>query len=110
MRVDPDGTKYNGRLVQTEVIADMAGIKAMLGIAEGHANFDYDKFFRSFARIWKTIHTRERNDMLVKVDVHALAYLRVNATLQQYGKFYECYGIQKGDGMYLAPEERVAVW
>ena len=110
MRVDPDGTKYNGRLVQTEVIADMAGIKAMLGIAEGHANFDYDKFFRSFARIWRTIHTRERNDMLVKVDVHALAYLRVNATLQQYGKFYECYGIQNGDGMYLPPEERVAVW
>ena len=108
--VTPEGTKCNGSLVQTECIADMAGIKAMLGIAEGRKNFDYDKFFRAFARCWKNIQTRERTDMLLKVDVHALAYIRVNATLQQYGKFHEFYKLKKGDGMYLAPEERVAVW
>ena len=108
--VTPDGAKCNGSLVQRECIADMAGIKAMLGIAEGRKNFDYDKFFRAYARIWKLIQTRERTDMLLKVDVHALAYLRVNAVLQQYGKFHEFYKLKKGDGMYLAPEERVAVW
>ena len=110
MTVTPEGAKYNGKLVQTESIADMAGVKAMLEIAENREGFDYDKFFRSFARIWKLIQTRERTDAVLKTDVHALPYLRVNAILQQYGKFHEFYGIKKGDGMYLAPGDRVAVW
>ena len=108
--VTPEGAKCNGKLVQTECIADMAGVKAMLGIAAGHEGFDYDKFFRNYARIWKNIQTRERTDMLLKRDVHALAYLRVNAIVQQYEKFHTYYGIKKGDGMYLAPADRVAVW
>ncbi len=110
MTVTPEGTKYNGKLVQTEVIADMAGIKAMLGIAKDRKDFDYDKFFRNYARIWKLIETRERTDMVLKRDVHAFPYLRVNATLQQYEEFYRYYGISEGDGMYLAPADRVAVW
>ena len=110
MKVDDSGKNYNGELVQTESIADIAGIKAMLGIAEGRHNFDYDKFFRSYATIWKNIHTPERNDMLVKIDVHALAYIRVNAIVQQYKKFFDTYGITKGNKMYLAPEDNVAVW
>ena len=110
MKVDDSGKNYNGELVQGETIADMAGIKAMLGIAEGREGFDYDKFFRSYARIWKLIQTPERSDQQIKVDVHALAYIRVNAVIQQYRKFFEAYGIKKGDNMYLAPADRVAVW
>lgn len=104
------GENYNGALVQTESIADMAGLKAMLGIAENHNGFDYDKFFRSYARIWKTAATPEYVDVLIRTDVHALHFLRVNAIVQQYEKFYETYKVQKGAGMYLAPDERVAVW
>lgn len=105
-----NGENYNGALVQTETIADMAGIKAMLGIAEEHNDFDYDKFFRSYAHIWKSAETPEFIDRLIKTDVHALAFLRVNAIVQQYEKFFGTYKIQKGAGMYLAPDERVAVW
>jgi len=109
-RVDDTGEKYNGSLVHTEVIADMAGVKAMLGIAEGVEGFQYDKFFRQYAKIWKMTMTREVSDMRVKTDVHALPYLRVNAIVQQYEEFYSTYGINEGDKMYLAPEKRVAVW
>ena len=28
----------------------------------------------------------------------------------QFDEFYETYGIQTGDGMYLAPEDRITVW
>ena len=110
MTVTPEGTQYNGKLIHTEAIADMAGVKAMLGIAEEHEGFDYGKFFGNFAKIWKRIQTRERTDMVLKTDVHALPYLRVNATLQQYEEFHRYYGIREGDGMYLAPEDRIAVW
>ena len=109
-RVDDSGEHYNGALVQTETIADMAGVKAMLGIAEGMKDFDYDKFFRQYARIWKMIQTREMSDMRIKTDVHALPYIRVNAIVQQYEEFFRTYGIKDGDNMYLSPEKRVAVW
>ncbi len=109
-KVDDTGEHYNGSLVQTETIADMAGIKAMLGIAEGREGFDYDKFFRSYAKSWKLVQTRELNDMRVKTDVHALPYIRVNAIIQQYREYYSTYGVKKGDNMFLSPEDRVAVW
>ena len=43
-------------------------------------------------------------------DEHPMAYLRINTTLQQYDEFLDFYGITEGDGMYLAPEDRVAIW
>ena len=109
-KVDDSGENYNGSLVHTETIADMAGVKAMLGIAEGIEGFDYNKFFRQYAKIWRMIQTRELNDMRVRTDVHALPYIRVNAIVQQYEEFYDTYGISEGDKMYLAPKARVAVW
>ena len=114
MTVTPEGQKYNGALVQTETIADMAGVKAMLGIAkkvksEGK-DFDYDKFFRAYAKIWCSVQTRENIDSRLKTDVHALPYIRVNAIVQQFEEFYKTYGVKSGDAMYLAPDDRVAVW
>ncbi|MBR2591602.1 MAG: hypothetical protein IKD62_01375 [Oscillospiraceae bacterium] len=43
-------------------------------------------------------------------DPHPVGYLRINCVLQQYDEFMDFYGIQEGDGMYLAPEDRVAIW
>ena len=34
----------------------------------------------------------------------------VNAVLQQFSQFHETYGIKEGDGMWLAPEDRILVW
>ena len=43
-------------------------------------------------------------------DVHAPNYLRANVNVQQFEEFYETYDVRSGDGMYLAPEERLSVW
>ena len=110
MVVDESGKNYNGSLVQTETIADMAGVKCMLGLAAQKEDFDYDAFFRSYAEIWRREETKETVDSRIASDVHALSYLRVNAVVQQFEEFYETYGVKEGDGMYLAPEDRVAVW
>ena len=45
-----------------------------------------------------------------KSDSHPLNYLRANICLQQFDQFYETYGVQEGDKMYLAPENRIAIW
>ena len=88
----------------------MAGMKAMLQIAESREDFDYDKFFTAYATIWRRINTREYEYFCVMQDSHPAHYLRTNATLQQFDEFLNLYDIKEGDGMYLAPEDRVLVW
>ena len=97
-------------MVQTEAIADMAGFKCMLKMAEKVDGFDYDKFFRANTGMWAMSATLEGVEYLVATDVHPLQYLRTNVTLPQFDEFIETYGIKEGDGMYFAPEDRIAVW
>ena len=61
------------------------------------------------SEILKHTETKEKIDVRILSDPHALACLRVNAVLQQFEEFHETYSIKEGDGMYLAPEDRVAV-
>ena len=102
--------KVRGANVQTEAIADMGGFKCMLSIAEQKPDFNYDQFFRQFATIWRRLSSYEFEMLCLTQDTHPLHYLRTNVTLQQFEKFYETYDIQPGDGMYLAPEDRIEVW
>lgn len=105
-----DGTRYSGQMVQTEAIADMAGVKCMLMLGEKIPNFDYDKFFRAYVALWARVYTVESAENTVLTDNHPLHYLRGNVTVQQFDEFNETYGIKEGDGMYIAPENRIAVW
>lgn len=105
-----DGTPYRGQMVQTEAIADMAGFKCMLKMAEKIDDFDYDKFFRAYAYLWAKSGTLSALESQALTDSHPLNYLRCNVTAQQYDEFYETYGIKEGDGMYIEPKDRIAVW
>ncbi len=100
----------NGNIVQGEAIADMAGIKVMLSIAAGEDDFDYDEFFRGYAAFWRQSTFYENEYYKARSNPHPMNYLRTNVTLQQFDEFLETYGIGEGDGMYLAPEDRIAVW
>ena len=99
-----------GSQIEGEAIADLVAIKILLRIAENDSNFDYDKFFRTFSETWKTITTAQSEYYALSQDTHPLPYLRVNAVVQQFEEFYQTYGVEKGDGMYLAPEDRLEVW
>ena len=105
-----DGTPIKGQLIQTEAIADMAGFKCMLIMAKKIDGFDYDKFFRANAKLWARAGTLEFMEKCALTDPHPLHYLRGNVTMQQFDEFYETYDIKEGDGMYIAPEKRIAVW
>ena len=105
-----EGMNVNGVAVQTEVIADMAGLKVMLRMAEKKENFDYEKFFKAYATLWRGINTYEAEYSQNVGDVHPLNYLRTNVNLQQFEKFFETFDIKEGDKMYLAPEDNVLVW
>jgi putative endopeptidase len=104
-----EGQDLNGEAVIGEACADMAALKCMLRVAAGKPDFDYDRFFRAFADRNATRETLVWA-MVVLEDEHPLNYLRINTCLQQYDEFLDFYGITEGDNMYLAPEDRVAIW
>lgn len=100
----------NGDMVETEAIADMGGLKASLMIANQTPNFDYQEFFQQFAFSWADIYSEEYQKIALHSDVHPLEYLRVNTVVCQFQEFYDTFDVKEGDGMYLAPENRIAVW
>ena len=101
---------YSGSRVQVEATADMGGMKAVLELASRKENFDYDQFFRQFARIWSSQVSYDVEKYLFDADVHPLDYLRINVTLAQYDEFTQTYDIQEGDGMFIPEGKRVKVW
>lgn len=105
----PGKSNVSGELVKNEAMADMGGLKATLALAKKQADFNYDEFFRAYAGLWRK-QIIEEYELLQMSDVHPLNFYRINIGLQQFDEFIETYGIEPGDGMYLAPERRVNVW
>ena len=103
------GQSFHGSIMTGEACADMAGMKVALRIAAQREGFDYDAFFRAYANTWLMKMTLQQAYTVIN-DNHPMCYLRINCTLQQYDEFLDTYGIAEGDNMYLAPEDRVAVW
>ncbi len=101
---------YNGTRVQVEATADMGGMKAVLELASRKEGFDYDSFFRQYARVWSGQVSYDVEKYLFDYDSHPLDYLRINVTLAQYDEFTGTYDIQEGDGMYIPEGKRVKVW
>lgn len=104
------GVFANGELEKGEAVADLGGVSCMLEIAKDIPDFDYALFFESHAKMWRRARPAETVEIALRTDPHPLNYLRTNIIVQQFDEFYETYGIEEGDGMYLAPEERLSVW
>ena len=106
----PGASLYNGTRVSHEATADMGGIRVTLKIAEGIPNFDYDKYFRAFARFFATRSSQEEEEQRFESDPHPLAFYRINVACAQFDEFYKTYNVQPGDGMYIEEKKRIAVW
>lgn len=55
-------------------------------------------------------YPRQTVSYLTAYEEHSMDWLRVNVPLMQTEEFYQTYNITGGDGMYLPPEERIAIW
>ncbi|NQK49141.1 endopeptidase [Streptococcus suis] len=107
---DSYGAKINGKLTVSENIADLGGIAAALEAAKSEDDFSAEEFFTNFARIWRMKARPEFMQMLASVDVHAPGHLRTNIQLPNFDEFHETFGVQEGDGMWRAKEDRVIIW
>nr|WP_225353408.1 M13-type metalloendopeptidase [Lacticaseibacillus thailandensis] len=107
---DYAGGKVNGKLIVSENIADLGGMAAALSTAQQDDNVDLKAFFTNWGRIWRQKARPEYAQLLLSSDVHAPNRLRANIQPQNFDEWYTTFDVQPGDGMYLEPERRVAIW
>jgi predicted metalloendopeptidase len=115
------GTFMNGGLTVTENLADIGGITlahaALMRYLDEHPeeNAEIDGFTpeqRCFIA-WSQLWAEKRSDASMRAqmeDNHAPGVYRAVSPLQHVDAFYAAFGIERGDPMWLPPEERVDIW
>ncbi|MBP5580936.1 MAG: M13 family metallopeptidase [Ruminococcus sp.] len=98
----------DGELTNGENYADLSGIECVTNLVDDEE--ELKKLFKSYAESWCTLAVDSDSISNLKHDPHSPAKVRVNAVLASNKKFNEVYDLKEGDGMYVAPEERVSRW
>lgn len=115
------GTFVDGKFTLGENIGDLGGVNAAYdglqlylkengnpGPIDGYT--PEQRFFISWATIWRSKLRDEALKSQVKTDPHSPGMYRAYVPLQNIDTFYETFNIQPNDGMYIAPEKRVKIW
>jgi len=110
----------NGSLTMGENIADNGGLsiayQAFKDTDEGKSDKKIDgftpdqRFFLSFAQIYRMKYTDAGIRMLIGVDPHSPEKYRVNGSVSNTNAWYEAFNIKPGDKMYKPVAERVQIW
>lgn len=121
-----DKYKVNGALTIGENIGDLGGLtiawKAWLkaladdgiqspqqaAIIDGLTGAE--RFFASWARIWRGKQRDDYAIQLLAIDPHSPAEFRCNGTLANFDAFADHYDLTPEDALWIAPEERVTIW
>ena len=99
-----------GEVVEGEMTADLGGVKVLMQIASEKEGFDYDLFFKTLAHEEANVFSEGYLRHTLQYDEHPLGNVRINVVLQNTQEFYDTYDVKEGDGMYLAPENRINIW
>src|SRR6266566_981389 len=117
------GLHVNGALTQGENIADVGGVKlayaALQKALDKHPeerNKKIDgltpeqRFFLSFAAIWRQKIRDEDQKLRLNVDPHSPGHFRVNGPLSDLPEFAKAFDVPDGAPMVRAADKRVNIW
>jgi putative endopeptidase len=116
------GLHVNGRLTLGENIADIGGVSVAYDALERALARDPSKrkmidgftpeqrFFISFAQIWRTNIREAEARRLATVDPHSPGRFRAVGPLLNYQQFFDAFNIKPGDRMWRAPDLRAHIW
>ncbi|KQB41253.1 PgPepO oligopeptidase peptidase family M13 [Flavobacterium aquidurense] len=115
------GIHVDGKFTLGENIGDLGGTNAAYdglqlylkehgnpGLIDGFT--PEQRFFISWATVWRTKSRDEAIKSQVKTDPHSPGMYRAVVPIQNLDTFYQAFGIKKGDKMYVEPEKRVKIW
>ena len=116
-----DSVFINGKFTLGENIGDLGGVLAAYdGLQRFYKengrpdNIDgftpEQRFFMSWATVWRTKSREEALRNQVKTDPHSPGMTRATQPLLNVDAFYEAFDIKEGDAMYVAPDDRVRIW
>ncbi|HMK05748.1 MAG TPA: M13 family metallopeptidase [Ferruginibacter sp.] len=115
-----DTLHVNGKLTLGENLADLGGLsiayEAFKNTKQGKSNTMIDgftpdqRFFLSWAQVWRSNILPEAAAQRILTDNHAPAMYRANAPLTNMEEFYKAFNVKPGDKMYKAPETRTKIW
>ena len=118
--IPSDAMHLNGDLTLGENIADLGGLcialdaynRSLKGqpapVIDGLTGLQ--RFFISYAISWRNQYHAEQLKVMLRTDEHAPARFRVIVPLSNMPAFLDAFGVQKGDAMFRAPEDRAEVW
>jgi len=114
-------TFINGAFTLGENIGDLGGVNAaydalQLSFKQNGRPGNIDgltpeqRFFISWATVWRTKAREDALKNLIKTDPHSPGMNRAVQPLLNIDTFYEAFNIKESDKMYLEPNERVKIW
>ena len=117
------GSHVNGELTQGENIADLGGLKLAYAAlqkaldkdpAERNAKIDgftaEQRFFLSYAAIWREKERDETLKLRLNTDPHSPARYRVDGPLSNLTEFQKAFNIPDGSKMVRPANKRVNIW
>jgi putative endopeptidase len=117
-----DSVFVNGKLTLGENIADLGGAtvafnayKLSLQGKEAPKSIDgftdVQRFFLSYAQIWRTNMRDAELRKRVKTDEHSPAKVRINGVVYNMPEFYAAFpDVKAGDKLFRVPEQRPVIW
>ena len=115
-----DTLHVNGKLTLGENIGDLGGLNAAYEAfkmtKQGQSNVKIDgftpdqRFFLSWAQVWKGNILNESAAQLIVVDPHSPGPYRTIGAPVNMDAWYNAFDIKPGDKLYKKPEERIRLW
>lgn len=116
------GLHVNGKLTLGENLADLGGVHIAYEALQRELAKDPSKrktidgltpeqrFFISFAQVWRTNVRDAEAQRLITVDPHSPGKFRAYGPLLNVQEFYDAFDIKSGSPMWIAPEQRAVIW
>jgi len=115
-----DSLHVNGKLTLGENIGDLAGLSiaytALENTLRGKTINVIDgftpeqRFFLSWAQVWRRNARPQQIRLQVRTDPHAPAEFRTNGPLSDLEEFYEAFNCGTSGAMYVPSDKRAKIW
>lgn len=115
-----DSIHVNGKLTLGENLADLGGLSiayaAFKKTPEGQSDTLIDgftpdqRFFLSWAQVWRMNIRPETAAQLILVDPHSPAQARTVGPIVNMDAWYKAFNIKEGDKLFVPEKDRITIW